>query len=143
MERKQKEVERRMKMVRPIYPKERFAVFVRDGFACRYCGARPPQVRLEVDHIKPRIAGGKNTMNNCITACYECNAGKGTKTLPKKFAPSLERINLAKQFEPVVPEDMVTIRVSPDVHKRLKRLSLKHDISMGDILEKLANSKKL
>ncbi len=59
----------------------RFRVLMRDGFVCRYCGARPPEAQLEVDHILPRARGGTDDIENLATACYECNHGKGKRVL--------------------------------------------------------------
>jgi hypothetical protein len=64
-----------------ISKKTRFEVFKRDGFVCQYCGAHPPQVVLEVDHIIPVADGGKNEFDNYITACLPCNRGKGAVSL--------------------------------------------------------------
>ncbi len=59
----------------------RFEVFKRDGFTCQYCGSRPPDVVLEVDHIQPRSKGGDDDELNLITSCVECNRGKAAKLL--------------------------------------------------------------
>lgn len=59
----------------------RFRVFKRDLFVCQYCGATPPSVVLEVDHIHPVSKGGKNGIDNLVTSCFSCNRGKGAKTL--------------------------------------------------------------
>lgn len=59
----------------------RFEVFKRDLFTCQYCGAHPPNVVLEIDHIKPVSAGGGNAENNLVTACYACNRGKAARSL--------------------------------------------------------------
>ena len=61
--------------------KIRFEVFKRDGFACQYCGATPPNVILQVDHIHPVSMGGDNSINNLITACQPCNLGKSATPL--------------------------------------------------------------
>lgn len=61
--------------------KTRFDVFKRDGFVCQYCGAHPPTVVLEVDHIQPVAQGGGNEMDNLVTACFDCNRGKSDRTL--------------------------------------------------------------
>lgn len=61
--------------------KTRFEVFKRDGFSCQYCGAHPPAVILHVDHIHPVASGGKNDMDNLITACAPCNLGKSANSL--------------------------------------------------------------
>lgn len=58
--------------------KTRFDVFKRDKFQCAYCGAHPSEtVLLEVDHIHPVAEGGTNETDNLVTACWDCNRGKG------------------------------------------------------------------
>ena len=64
-----------------ISKKLRYEVFKRDGFCCQYCGRSSPQVMLHVDHIKPVAAGGDNNIMNLITACSDCNLGKGARSL--------------------------------------------------------------
>ena len=61
----------------PLSPKLRFDVFRRDKYACQYCGARSPDVELEVDHVLPVSHGGTNDMSNLKTSCFDCNKGKG------------------------------------------------------------------
>jgi len=63
--------------------KIRFEVFKRDSFACQYCGRTPPGVILEIDHVVPRSAKGKDTIDNYLTSCRECNRGKGKHSLTK------------------------------------------------------------
>ena len=56
----------------------RFAVLNRDNFHCVYCGRGAEDgAKLQVDHVYPRSKGGKDTMENLVTACWECNMGKG------------------------------------------------------------------
>lgn len=70
--------------------KLRFDVFKRDGFACVYCGTHPSEaVILEVDHVHPVIEGGTNEIDNLVTACFDCNRGKG-KHLLSTVPQSLE-----------------------------------------------------
>lgn len=57
--------------------KLRFEVFKRDRFTCQYCGRMSPDVILEVDHIEPVAEGGDDDILNLITACRDCNRGKG------------------------------------------------------------------
>lgn len=64
-----------------ISKKMRFEVFKRDSFKCQYCGAAPPRVILHVDHINPVKDGGKNDIDNLVTACEPCNLGKGARQL--------------------------------------------------------------
>jgi 5-methylcytosine-specific restriction endonuclease McrA len=54
------------------------AVKERDGYICGYCGDDIGP--MHVDHIVPLIQGGSNDIENLITACRECNCGKGGRT---------------------------------------------------------------
>ncbi len=56
----------------------RFNLFLRDGFACQYCGARHD---LTFDHVVPRALGGVTSWENVVAACAPCNLRKGSKTL--------------------------------------------------------------
>lgn len=69
-----------------IKASKRFKVLNRDGFACQYCGRKSPEVKLEIDHIKPVSKGGDNSMENLVTSCFDCNRGKTDKIikLPEK-----------------------------------------------------------
>lgn len=56
----------------------RFEILRRDGYACRYCGSKAPDVVLTVDHVIPVTLGGGDEPNNLVTACQPCNAGKSS-----------------------------------------------------------------
>lgn len=83
--------------------KLRFDVFKRDGFACQYCGAHPPNAVLEVDHVKAVSNGGTNDIDNLVTACFPCNRGKGAgdlATVPQSLADkAAELAELEAQLE--------------------------------------------
>ncbi len=68
-------------MRRPAFT--RFNVFLRDKFACQYCGERFPVHDLTFDHVVPRAHGGGTNWENVVTACSPCNLVKGSK-LPKQ-----------------------------------------------------------
>lgn len=58
---------------------KRLALYLRDRFACLYCGvdltsAAPENVTL--DHLVPRSAGGSNEATNLATACRACNCSR-------------------------------------------------------------------
>ena len=65
----------------PTSKKLRFDVFKRDGFVCQYCGRHPPNVILEADHLSPVVVGGETALDNLVTACFDCNRGKGKTPL--------------------------------------------------------------
>jgi 5-methylcytosine-specific restriction endonuclease McrA len=53
-------------------------IIKRDGHRCQYCGEI--QGAMTVDHILPRIYGGKDTWENLVCACITCNNIKGDRT---------------------------------------------------------------
>lgn len=73
----------------------RFEVFKRDSFTCQYCGAKAPDVILQVDHVHPVAAGGDNELLNLTTSCVPCNAGKRDKTLDDNSTLVRQRDQLA------------------------------------------------
>lgn len=82
-------------MRKGISKRVRFEVFKRDGFTCQYCGAHPPAVVLQADHIHPVAEGGSNDIDNLITSCDTCNQGKGARLLsqvPESLAEKGEEI---------------------------------------------------
>lgn len=58
----------------------RFNVFLRDSFACQYCGRHQRSSDLTFDHVVPRSRGGRTTWENVVTACGPCNLLKGSRT---------------------------------------------------------------
>lgn len=74
-----------------ISKRVRFQIFSRDGFTCAYCGSKPPDVILEVDHINPVSKGGLNNEMNIITSCFDCNRGKSDRLITSN--PNQVQIN--------------------------------------------------
>ena len=66
---------------REVHLKLRFEILERDNFTCQYCGRKAPEVKLHIDHILSVKNGGLTIKENLITACDECNIGKGMKRL--------------------------------------------------------------
>lgn len=57
-------------------PYSRDNVFKRDNHTCVYCGEDDARA-MTIDHILPKSKGGKDTFENCVTACKPCNSKKG------------------------------------------------------------------
>jgi len=76
----------------------RFNVFLRDKFACQYCGDRKD---LTFDHLLPKSKGGLTDWENVVTACSTCNVQKGGKLYKNcglilsqiPFRPSVEDLH--------------------------------------------------
>lgn len=85
---------------KPLSKTTRFEVFKRDRFTCQYCGAVPPSVVLEVDHIDPVSGGGGDEEGNLITACFDCNRGKAARSLtvaPESLSDRAARVAEAEE----------------------------------------------
>ncbi|WP_179379611.1 HNH endonuclease [Jannaschia marina] len=84
----------------------RFNLFLRDEFACQYCGSKGD---LTFDHVVPRARGGVTSWENVVAACGRCNLRKGSKSL-KQVGFTLRKtpcrpgaaqlMNLGRKFPP-------------------------------------------
>ena len=63
-------------------------VFIRDKYACQYCGRESHTLTL--DHIIPRYRGGSHSWENVVSACIPCNHRKAART-PKEAGMRLLR----------------------------------------------------
>jgi len=109
-----------MKLIRTIYrtkvPFSKKNVMIRDNFTCQYCGRTDG---LTIDHVIPSSRGGKNTFENCVSACKECNSKKGSKT------PSEAQMYLKKQpVQPTIAEFTRVKAVKAGVFNLLKELGV-------------------
>jgi 5-methylcytosine-specific restriction endonuclease McrA len=104
-------------------------LLIRDNFTCQYCDKNLGSHDLTIDHVVPRVKGGKTKWENVVCACYVCNSIKGHKTHMKPKKPPVkpdyyQLLDNAKKLPIRVPtekwlqylnwdEALVTV-VSPD-----------------------------
>jgi 5-methylcytosine-specific restriction endonuclease McrA len=67
-------VKRPMPILRPT----RRSIFTRDGHRCVYCGAT--HLPLTIDHVTPRVRGGRDEWENLVCCCTVCNNSKGDRS---------------------------------------------------------------
>lgn len=79
-------------------------VYVRDAYACQYCGKKPGRDKLTLDHIIPRSRGGRLNWENIVVACVRCNTRKGNK-LPGEA-------NMKLKKKPAKPSWTVSLRLT-------------------------------
>lgn len=84
-------------------------VYRRDGYRCAYCGKRPRQDHLTIDHVVPRSRGGPHTWDNCVTACLGCNARKADR-LPNQVGLHLQEPPSAPRWPGGLDPEMVSGR---------------------------------
>jgi 5-methylcytosine-specific restriction endonuclease McrA len=54
-------------------------VAARSDQKCEYCGGRPPEVSLDIDHVVPVSRGGDNTYFNLRFLCEHHNRSRGNR----------------------------------------------------------------
>lgn len=86
----------------------RFNVFLRDRFACQYCGSHED---LTFDHLIPRSRGGRTTWENVVTACSACNLLKGGR-----LARECQMHPRTRPFRPTVLQLQKNGRAFPPNH---------------------------
>lgn len=104
-----------MEKRKSISKKTRFEVFKRDFFTCQYCNAKPPKVPLEIDHIIPVSKGGKNNIDNLLTACFDCNRGKSNIELNQVPQTLVEKIELKKLAQKQYKEYQKIVQKEKDI----------------------------
>lgn len=71
-------------------PWNRTNVFIRDEYRCGYCNKKLTSKEATIDHVIPVSRGGKNTWDNTITSCFDCNNLKNNR-LPSEAGMSFVR----------------------------------------------------
>jgi 5-methylcytosine-specific restriction endonuclease McrA len=61
---------------RKSMPLTRRAIFLRDEQRCQYCGLHAENI----DHVVPKVQGGKHRWDNVVASCRRCNTRKGGRT---------------------------------------------------------------
>ncbi len=72
-------------------PLTRRSLMIRDNYTCQYCGAKLPKSQLTMDHVIPKVRGGKTTWENVVCACKSCNLRKGSRTPEEAHMPLRKR----------------------------------------------------
>lgn len=85
-------------------------VFLRDMFVCQYCHEQFPRSRLTIDHVIPRVLGGRTKWDNVTTSCSECNCNRGCDvTVQPRLKPFRPTYSLLlrnmRQFPIAVPSE--------------------------------------
>lgn len=90
-------------------------IYKRDEWKCVYCKKDGKSNNLTLDHVVPRSKGGKDTWENLVTCCTNCNSEKADleieewgKDHPKPFKPhylmmvnkSVGYHSIPKEWEP-------------------------------------------
>ena len=98
-------------------------VFIRDNFTCMYCGKRHLSgADLTIDHVIPRYRGGRDTFENTVTACKQCNNRKGGRTPSEAHMYYINRG--FTPYQPTIMEFMAKTLEQQGITTILKTLGL-------------------
>lgn len=116
-------VVRFIKFIRQVYsrkiPWTKKNVLIRDMYTCQYCGTTDKNEFFTVDHVVPKSKGGKNSFDNCVCSCFQCNNKKGDRT------PHEARMFLKKKpVQPTISEFARAWSKSHRIDEILKELGL-------------------
>ena len=93
----------------PYDTANQFNVFLRDRFACQYCGDRFATQNLSLDHVLPRCRGGADSWENVVCACRKCNVQKGGRT-PDEARMTLLRRPVKPSRSPIISRQLTQRR---------------------------------
>jgi len=87
-------------------------IYARDHYTCQYCGKKPPQIELSLDHVIPKVLGGKTLWDNIVACCLQCNHKKGGRTpeqanmklLSKPYKPSYSQFTISNNKRKAPPK---------------------------------------
>jgi 5-methylcytosine-specific restriction endonuclease McrA len=87
-------------------------LFNRDNGMCQYCSKKLTKASFTIDHVLPKSRGGKNTWENMVACCRNCNVKKKNRT-PNEA-------NMKLLSTPGLPhKDFVLIKVYDGNHIKL------------------------
>ena len=112
-------------------------LFERDRFICAYCGGQFKRFDLTRDHVHPQSKGGKDTWENCVSACKACNNWKWDKDLVSSdmqlryvpYAPSYNE-HLILQNRKLLGDQMDYLMKGVSKHSRLHDPIVRQDFLM-------------
>lgn len=114
---------RLIKAIRSLWRKEvpwsKVNVHCRDKYICQYCGVEVAKSKATIDHVIPASKGGKNTWDNTVCSCYQCNNKKEDR-LPSEAKMTLVR----KPYKPTIMEFLIRKIESEGLEKMLKSLGI-------------------
>lgn len=92
-------LERYGQVPRRTVPFNRRNLYARDQNRCQYCRRKLEAKELTIDHVIPRVQGGKSSWTNCVLACVACNRKKAHRT-PRQANMQLLRPPVRPRWTP-------------------------------------------
>lgn len=62
--------------MRTLTQQDKFKIAHRDDFTCQFCGAKPGNEFIEIEHLIPVSKDGSDNPENLVAACKKCNRNK-------------------------------------------------------------------
>jgi 5-methylcytosine-specific restriction endonuclease McrA len=90
-------------------------VHARDQYVCQYCGIELKRNKATIDHVIPRTQGGKNSWENTVCSCFDCNNKKNDRT-PREAGMYLKK----EPYRPTIMEFLMR-RIKNDGLEELVR----------------------
>lgn len=84
-------------------------VYLRDLFVCQYCRKQFPRSLLTIDHVTPKMYGGRTVWQNVASACSPCNSRRGSdiriRPMMMPYRPTyFQLVKKLKSFPIIIPD---------------------------------------
>jgi 5-methylcytosine-specific restriction endonuclease McrA len=89
-------------------------VYLRDNHRCQYCYKVFSDAELTLDHVVPRVSGGKTSWTNVVAACGSCNRRKGGRT-PEQAGLNLRTLPKRPQWSPLTVAQRLPEHDMPEI----------------------------
>jgi hypothetical protein len=66
-------------------------IVVRDRSTCAYCARVLTRSEIQLDHVLPRVEGGRDRADNLVVACASCNQSRGDGPVPEHARAEVAR----------------------------------------------------
>lgn len=104
----------------------REAVYKKFGCKCAYCGCELDFKDMQVDHIHPKISGGKDDIENLNPACRVCNNWKlfhDLETFRRELSLQVSRLNLRSANYRIAKKYGLVTETGADIEFYFERFS--------------------
>ena len=75
-------------------------IAIRDHSSCQYCGVVLETSEYTIDHVLPRVRGGRSVWTNLALACVQCNKRKSNRTPQEAGLMLRQKPAAPKHFDP-------------------------------------------
>jgi 5-methylcytosine-specific restriction endonuclease McrA len=114
-------------------------VFLRDMFTCQYCLKQFARRHLTIDHVIPRVYGGKTHWSNVTSSCGPCNGRRGCnrriRPASMPYRPTINQlIRNMRKFPIFIPHPCWNLYLNWDIN-RVHLVRQQRAVALNDVFD--------